>query len=256
MPTYILDIDGYKPIMGMLDVEPVIEPLQLYRRPHDVEIVNYDLSNKFQGRVYRGDGHWDGPVRGVVRDSGKALPEVYRILPDQVTPLYDRWIHLWRDLNPDLDDNHFCTLLGNNLWLTNGTGWPGRRNVILGQDLDAAFPAFHAPITTGGSVHKGIEKDGNLQIESLLVDQPTPTVEYVLARPWLWFWGTAVTTSGRVNMITRKNRSGVYIPVRVPFITSQPVYLPLNQLDKLEPGYVPPYANKLAMADGSVTGSK
>lgn len=258
--NYILTVEGYKPILGILEAEP---SLQLYRWPHDVERINFNLNDEMLGMRYRGNGIWTGPVRDAVladddeNPTRAPMPEVNRVLPDQTTPLHDWAIRLYRAMNDELSDEKFCTLFGNKLFLTNGTGWPGRRNIILGQDLNAGFPNFHAPLVTGGALFKGREVNGWLEIENIRYNQPV-TLEYVLERPWLWFWGTSVTSTGRVNMIVRKNRQGIYVPVRIPFITKYPVRVPLNWLHKLKPGYVPnvPHTsvNKFATLSGEVTG--
>lgn len=263
MSEYILDIEGFDPIMGILEEETAAEKVQLYRWPHDVERQNFDDDNEFNGLKFRGPGDWSGPVRGAVINAEenplqKPMPEVYRVLPDQTTPLYDWAIRLWRAMNPNLSDNTFVGLLDNKLWLTNGTGWPGRRNIILNKDMNRGFPTFHAPVVTGGALFKGREVNGWLEIENIRYNEPV-TLEYVEERPWLWFYGTTVTRTGRVNMFTRNHRvTRDPIPVRVPFITKNPVRVPLPWLHKLEPGYIPniPHinVNKYALSTGSVTG--
>ena len=238
------------------------ELLQLYRWPHDKERINFNLDSHI-GMIFRGPGQWDGPVRAAVMSDTNEnptqapMPEVYRVLPDQTTPLYDWAIQLWRDMNNELDNIRFASLLDNKLWLTNGTGWPGRRNVIEQKDMHRGYPNFHAPIVTGGALFKGREVNGWLEIENIRYNQPV-TLKHVLERPWLWFYGTTVTKSGRVNMMVRKNRNGVYVPVKVPFITRYPVRVPLTWLHKLAPGYIPniPHlnVNKFALVNGEVTG--
>jgi hypothetical protein len=227
--------------------------LQLYRQPHDIEL--YD---NVDDRRFIGPGIWRDSNN---RDNAETapIPEVYRVLPDQTTPLYDWAIHLWRDMNPDLNDGAFASLLDNRLWLTNSTGWPGRRNIIQRRDLDKGFPTFHAPLVTGGILFKGKEVAETLYIENIRHDQPV-SLEFVLERPWLWFYGTSVTSTGRVNMMTRNHRiTKEPIPVRVPFITRLPARVPLTWLHKLAPGYVPnkPHknVNKFALSSGLVEGS-
>lgn len=253
--------------------------VQYYRVPHDIERYNVNLNDKATGMLYIG---WrTGPVRSVVIQNNVPLPEVFRLLPDHQTPLYDRWIRLWRAINDELDDDHFCRILDNALFLTNKTGWPGRRNIILGRDLDNGFPAFHAPIVTGGAIFAGTEtrslaqgirdtfaglrmaaetgvvqglhgyiiasltETNVLKIDNLRVSDPAPTKEQLLAQRHLWFEGTAVTPSGRVNNMVKKGIDGQMKKIRVPFITKEPVYVPLGWVHKLDPGFIPPSATWL-----------
>lgn len=249
MPTYILNVEGHKTIIGELDSEVLI---QLYRQPHDLETEDNRDNPRFLG-----PGNWSGSSRD--RAATQPIPEVYRVFPDQTTPLYDWAIRLIRDMNPDFTIEQVMDILDNRWALANGTGWPGRRNILTGADLTKGFPNYHAALIFGGMLLKGREVNGNLEIENIRYDEPV-TAQYVLERPWLWGYATAVTSTGRVNMITKPYRLDTTrrIPIRVPFITKEPVSLPLKNLHKLEPGYVPnvPHqnVNKFALANGKVEG--
>lgn len=228
---------------------PQGEPVQLYRWPHDIERYNYDHDDEMVGMRYMA---WrSGKVRdAVINDpvynpTRSPMPEVYRVIPDHVTPLSCRWLHLWYDCNKaDLTPEKWATLLGPTLAWMNRTGSPPRPNCVTGYDGEVGHedknPAFHSPIFNGGAVFKGVEGDGFLHIETLLTSGPVPTAEYVLARPWLWFWGTSITREGRINRIMRMGRDGYLKPVRVPLMTRLPVRVPLSWVHKLEPGFVPP----------------
>lgn len=201
---------------------------QLYRKPHDKEIIDFDSGNW----RYGGDGYRQGAVRQVVRESNTGRPEVYR-LDGQQTSLNCAWQRLWRELNPKLSDKKWGTLLGDELAWCNSTGTSGRYNCILNTNIGMKFPAFSATIINGGAILKGIVKGDYITLESLDVASPTPPTEEVLNKPWLWFWGTNVTPSGKVGYITRQGIDGTMYPVRVPFITERPVQIPVNWLHKL-----------------------
>jgi hypothetical protein len=225
--------------------EPVVvepAPVQLYRKPHDVEVISYDDKNW----AYGGDGYRAGRVRGAVLSSGKPMPEVYRVQPDHQTPINCAWQKLWRGINPELSDEKWGTLLSNNLAWTNNTGFPGRYNCLTGSDFDQELPRFHAPIINGGAVLKGKEVNGWLEIESLLIGNPVPKAEEVLSKPWLWFWGTSVTKDGSINLITRLGTDGRFHPVRVPILTREPVRFPLTWLHKLPLGAPVPDVRSMA----------
>lgn len=175
--------------------EPVVQPppAQYFRQPHDIEMIlgtpSADVTKP--DRVYRGDGIHNGTAR----DRGvSAIPEVYRLLPDHQTPLECRWVNLWRNLNPELSLEVFCTLLDENFaWMNHGCGWPDRYNCLTGKkgtDPDNPFkpPAFDAPRICGGALLKGAEQNGRLYIQSMLSSDPTPPVHEVLSKPWLWYW--------------------------------------------------------------------
>lgn len=237
----------------MLDVRfsfpEVADRFQYYRQPHDVEIVNYD--SKDGGRVYRGDGVGGGPVRATVRETNKGMPEVYRYLPDQVTSLSCGWINLWYGLNPELTLKSFCTLLDNHLAFTNNTGWPGRYNCLTGEMATGTNPlqppAFHAGILCGGAIVRKIEQvGGELYFESLLSSEPVPTAQYVLERPYLWFYGMTVIPSGKVNYMVRLGRDGTMKRVRIPIITRYTPHVPVTWLDELPPDFIPPESNWLS----------
>lgn len=215
------------------------ESNQFYRHPHDIEIKSYDLGYDNGGWIYMGDGYTSGPVRKSVTVNNVSLPEVYRLEPDQTTALDCGWQRLWRELNPELSDKTWSTLLGNKLAWTNRTGFPGHYDCINNTDVNLGFPLFDAPRVCGGAILKGVESNGYLFIESLLKDQPVPPTRDVLDKFWLWFWGTSINPRREINLIMKKGIDGNYYPVRIPLITKNPVRLKLNTLHKLPLGYVP-----------------
>lgn len=219
-----------------------IPSVQYFRVPHDKELRNANTQADLNStdRVYRGDGNQDGEVRERVRDSGQTLPEVYRLLPDQTTALSCNLIKLWRDLNPFLSLETFGTILGNSFAFTNNTGWPGRRNCLTNKDMTAQDPTFHAPLICGGAVLKGSAMGDRLFIQNLSNREVVPPASYVMARPWLWFYAVQVAPSGNITYINKMGTDGRLHPVIVPFVTAQPVWLPLAWLDKLPSGFIPP----------------
>lgn len=221
---------------------------QYYRHPHDIELVNVD--SKDGGRVYRGDGNRGGPVRATVRETNKGMPEVFRYAPDQVTPLSCEWIKLWYALNPELTVKSFCTLLDNHLAFTNNTGWPGRYNCLTGTLATGSNPyqppTFHAGILCGGAIVKMTRMvNTELYFESMPVDGPVPTAQWVLDRPYLWFYGTTIIPSGKVNYMVRLGKDGAMKRVRIPIITRYPPHVPASWLDELPQDFIPPEANWL-----------
>jgi hypothetical protein len=237
MTAFTLDILDYTPITGalLLDEPPVIDqPFPLWRQGHDKELTAPGPSAKSPDRNYRGN------ASGTARDTGlRSTTESFRLSPDHQTPLDCRWQKLIRDINPDSPAEVVDTVLDHTWAFANKTGLdvPGRRNCRTGAymgDADATWPAFHAPIVCGGALLSGYEEGGNLHIYSLLTSLPVPTAEYVLSRPFLWFYAVAVNPEGQVTFMTMAGK-----PVRVPFITRLPVYAPLAWLHRLPPGQTP-----------------
>lgn len=215
---------------------PVVEiQKQFYRIPWDTERVNYNGDP--QRLEYTGGNY--GPVRQVVLSTGDPMPAVYRLDPDYHVVLDCACQKLWRELNPNLSNKKWSTLLGNGLAWTNNTGFPGKRNCITGEELSKPFPRFDQMRICAGAIVTGVEKSGFLTIESIRPEKIPPTSE-VLAKPWLWYWGTSINPKGGRNIIPRQGIDGKFYGVKVPIITSFLAILPLSQLHKLPLGFIPP----------------
>lgn len=223
------------------------QPVQFYRKPHDVEIINYD-SEQTGGWRYGGNGYRGGKVRQTVIDENKGMPEVFRVkFPDQTVPLACRWIKLWREINPMLAINSFSSLLADNAAWTNKTGFTTRYNCLTGGNAGEKDPAFHASIICGGAILKGVERNGFLEIEAMNIADPTPTAEWLLARPWLWYYGTTVIPNGKVNLFMKMGVDGQMYPARIPILVKEPIKWPLEYLHKLPLGSPLPGATWMAV---------
>jgi hypothetical protein len=193
--------------------QTVIEPPgpQLYRVKHDVETAK---------------GNW--------RDG---LPEVHRLVPDHHVVLDGELQFLWRLMNPGMTDAKFCKMLGNKLAFTNGSGFPGSYNAILGEDLTQPFPRFDQARICGGAVVHGREVGDYLYIETIDVRLPIPSAEYVMARPWLRF--DAVLAGDVIRPFPQGEGKPVYVPL---LSAVDGVKLPLWKLQKWEGATLPnPY---------------
>lgn len=215
---------------------------QFYRKPHDVEIADYDSGNW----NYKGDGYRLGKVRGSVLNSKTGLPEVYAV-NRELTILNCSWQRFWRNLNPQLSDGKWSSLLGNAVAWTNRTGFPGRHNCITGEDSTQNLPALNSAIINGGAILKGTVQGSYLLLDNLLSSMTPPPIDDALQNFWWWYWGTGVLPSGKVTYITRLGTDGNYHPVRVPFITDEPIKIPLDWLHKLPVNSPIPDARWLAV---------
>lgn len=211
----------------------------LWRQPHDLEIRVPGPEARSPDRIYRGN------TGGTPRYTfGKAaIPEPFRVLPDHQTPLDCGWQSLIRVLNPehkgDVTDKvlDFRWMLANNT----GLGAVGRKNCRNGdymRDPAAKWPALHTPIVAGGALFKGTVVNGMLEIESTLTSGPVPSAEYILARPWLWFYLTQINERGQVTYMTLSALDGTRKKVRMPLLSRLPLYMPTAWLHQLEPGQV------------------
>lgn len=203
---------------------------QLWRIPHDTERVNVNAGDyRYRPNVGM-TGR--GPVRQEIVNAGVARPEIFRVFPSQTTPIGEAHQWLWRNINYELSATRHCTLYGNKLAWTNQTGFPGRRNYVLQQDMTAQLPTFHAALLNGGQVVEGEERDGRVYIRSLLISDPVPSASDVLASR-LWGWGTSINPEGEINLIMRLGLDGTNKPVRILWLTKEPVWLPAVELHEL-----------------------
>jgi hypothetical protein len=218
--------------------------VQYYRIPHDYE------------RLPDGSYGGDGFTGGKVRDKGKPIPEVFRLYPSQTTPIYCKWIKMWWALNPLLDREHFELLLDDHWMLCNGTGWPSRYNCLTGEqgtdpDDKNKNPAFHESLIDGGAAVTGNVVDGMLWLNTLLIlDQvPFDSTSLGAAKSWWeknpdkWYYATTIAPSGVVTYTTFQGIDGDRQKLRIPILTSERVYIPLRELDRLPIGFFPPESN-------------
>lgn len=212
------------------------EEFQYYRVPHDKELKEGGGEPSYIKRVYQGDGYWGGTVRDRATIT---IPEVYRMLPDQNTPLACDWIHLMWGMNPYLDLEHFELIFDNHWVLFNSTGWPGRYNCLTGADKGKGLPNFHTALIAGGAIVKGEETGENLWLDSLTIDMPVPSVEEVLNNRHWWYYLVQVAPNGNVSYMSLAGTRGKREYIKIPILTEEKAYIPLRWLDKLPFGFLP-----------------
>lgn len=219
-------------VVIQITTSPNPAPVQLYRQPHDLEIIHY---NEPENWNYGGNGYRFGPVRNTAHM--QPSPEVYRFKDsDMQTPLSCDWLRFWRNMNPMLTDQSFSSLLGSGLAWMNNTGSPPHSNCVIGYVGDEKDPSFNPMIRNGGQVFKGIEQDGFLMVESLLTSDQIPSAAWVIAHPWLWGWGVSVRPDGGINYIVRRAKDGTMIHVRIPLLSRASLKIRLTELHKLPLG--------------------
>ncbi len=233
-------------LSGQTYVQKLGEAIQAYRVPHDIERVNMNAIHsdfRYRGNVPGFENALRlGPPRQSVLDTGDALPEVYRLDPEHSTLLMCPAQKMWWGLNSGLPARRQSTLLGNAFALTNNTGFPGHYNCLTGEGKDLGYPKFDQPRVCGGAVLFGTEKDGLLLISSMLSTNAILPASEVLKHIEWWYWVVSINPQGEINLITRPAADGSRIPVRAPLLTAKPVTLPLVELHRLPPGFIPPSA--------------
>lgn len=206
----------------VLEQTPPVALGTTYRQPHDVELIRADAAPVSPGRNYRGNA--GGTVRQSVIDRNLTFPEVFQLLPTHVTPLSSAWVDLVCEMNKPLPRDK-AMLIFDDHWAFNN---------------QRETPGFDKPRLCGGAVVRGTVDGANLRIETLLTSQPVPSAEYVLQRPWLWYYGTQVAPGGNVSYMTLGAGGGVRVPVKIPLVTRFPVYAPVAWFHRLPLGFVPP----------------
>jgi hypothetical protein len=211
-------------------------PTDLYRQPHDKELVIPGPTLRSPNRYYRGNSFGEG------RDTNnKTIPEPYRLYPEHQVPLDCGWQRLIRNCNPEHKDDVVDNVLDQAWILANNTGLGavGRKNCRNGaymNDPEAKWPALHTIIICGGGLLSGKVVDNVLQINSLRISDPVPTAEYVLSRIDLWFYLVELNPRGVVTFMTLSAKDGTRKPVRMPIISNKQLYAPVNWFDRIPSG--------------------
>lgn len=159
------------------------------------------------------------------------VPEVFRIFPFHHVVLDKDVQMLWWGLNPTLSPNKMSALFSNDLAFCNWTGFPGHANYILEEDLEKKPPKFDQARLCGGAILSGREDGNKLWIDAINVNQPLPSVDYVLAHPWLYFDAVTIRKTAGVGPTIGRFMDGS-VTIKVPILVEQPAYVYLNKFDE------------------------
>lgn len=166
----------------------------------------------------------------------RQAPEVF-LLNDNRTPFGADWQRLSFALNPGMTSNHWRALYGDDEAFTNGNGFNGpnaRADFVNNCDLSAPLPAWDKTRVCGGATVTGIVDGMELVVDILDGTGPAPTLEWLLARPWLYFHALTVYGDGHVGEFPQNN------PCLVPLVGSGEARIPLAQVQKV-PRIADPY---------------
>jgi hypothetical protein len=133
-----------------------------------------------------------------------------------------------------LDDckRRWRMLYSQNLWGTNTAGfesYPPRRDYISKLDMTAELPILQKGITFAGHVGRGKVVNGFVEFETLSPSN-APTLDWLLARPWLYFEAKNVNALGQ----SRFPQAGGN-PVLIPWFCQdgKVARLPLDRVERL-----------------------
>jgi hypothetical protein len=215
--------------------------------PHDVERVDVNAQPadfRYRGNLeaYKNALH-GGPVRANVIKAGKRLPEIYRMDPDHHTIADCAVQKMWWGLNPDLNAMRMSSLMDDGLMLMNGgAGLPNHINCLTGEGKEyTTYPRFDEARLFAGTFVLVLRGGGIAYISSMLTTEPIKRAEDV-EQQWRC-WATSVDPQGVPHLITRPSgvdSDGPDVPVQIPIITAEPVWLPWDELHWLPPEFVPP----------------
>lgn len=199
-------------------VEIVKIPL-LYKVLHDIEM---------------------GKVRDEVIERGVALPEVNPFIDNHFTALTEKWQWLWKNLNQSMTKLQWRALLDYQRAFTNQNGFDKpndqRADYVNNRDLTKPLPKMEALVCGGATVAVDRIEGQYAWIKTLNGLNPPPPVEYILARPWLYFHATTVRPNGTVGSFPQSTGAEL-----VPLLTNRVVKYPLARLKKLDGRIPSPY---------------
>lgn len=172
---------------------PEVRP-KLWRVKHDIEI----------GKLWRG-----------------GLPEVHPFYPNHFSRFGKYMQILSRNMNPRFLIGKWIAMYGSTTWIANGQGFGDesdpRANYISGKDLQFEDPKTEC-LTCGGNVVTG-EMRGDWFHAQCLDFESAPTLEWILARPWLFTYAVNVDGFGNPRRFSQGEQpNGEVVPFIHPFI--------------------------------------
>jgi len=163
----------------------------------------------------------------------RGCPEIFRFTPQHSIEMTEGCQKLWKAINPRMTGLEWKKLLGNNYAFCNGHGYfeeTPLRDYVNRLDLNAGEnPRMPYCYVMGGAIlaEKKVV-DGCLYPEYIDVNQPLPSAEYVLARPWLSYVVVNVySPSGSVGGVP----ASIY-DERVPLFARMPICFPISSYDR------------------------
>lgn len=232
MANFVLDVEGFKPFSGAIEIETPYPPL--FRVKHDQEVwevrdIYPDHRNPNLGSPGKG---WLWRI---------TVPEVYNFLGGHKTLLTKTWQMLTMALNPGMEPGNkgFRQLYDDHRAFTNDSGfdsrnWPPRddkRDYVNGINLAGRYPFFDTSRVCGGATISGRVNGDFLEVDTWNVLE-APTLSEMLAKPWRMFRATTVSRFSTLekeivgNFPQNPSKGYVYVPL----VTTLPVRYPMAWL--------------------------
>lgn len=141
------------------------------------------------------------------------LPEVFRLEPNLHVVLGREEQWLWKNINPLLAPLDWRKLLGNKLAFTNRTGFPGHADYVNNMETGKGEPRFDQARVCGGAVVSGLVDGNKLWLTTVDTRKTLPSAEYVMARPWLYFYNVNAQSDGTIGRFPQGNGLDTFTPL-------------------------------------------
>lgn len=163
------------------------------------------------------------PARRITPDN---RPEVRAMFPNSMCAFPASWQRLSYNANlPWLSRTKWTVFYSNNLWITNDQGFnePGdpRANYILNTNLDKELPRVEN-LTCGGNLVTGYVEGPNLVVSTLNVNDPLPSVTWLLQHPEFCTYAVSMDSNGTPRRFPQGQQPNGYLPDLLhPFIADR-----------------------------------
>lgn len=170
------------------------------------------------------------------RGTKSGVPEVFHFDQDAPTKLTHAWQDFIMALNPGMTGDGWRSLAKWDRAFTNGTGYDNPNGSIYAdfinkRDMTAKPPVEDKCRCCGGANLHGTVSNGVLTIETLDGSKDPPALDWVLARPWLYFQCYTIKPDNTNGDFPQNNGKPVYWPL----VANGKVTVKINTLIKEKP---------------------
>jgi hypothetical protein len=157
--------------------------------------------------------------------------------------LTKEWQLFIRYINPNMKLGNVSALLGDAKAFTNGTGFPGKANYLLWEELDKGLPQFDKDRSCSFACHTGVVEGNNLRLTIMDGNKPPPNDANPQTHPWLFFHATMVYDGGTVDAFPHGapgwglTRNCVWMPL----VATHALFVPLTNVTSVS-SYLLPYS--------------
>ena len=207
------------------DPQPDFSNRRLFRVLHDHERPAWGTQ----------EARWGMPEVFVLVAPKKNNPNVYRECEVNVPAtraIQNMMWELFKEGTPDFSEEKrlkaFKQVYASGRAFMNFNGMDKGANYINNENLDASLPNFDKVRVCGGATISGEVVGNMLKVDTL---KGPATLEYLLARPWLYF--DAITVEARPSPFPQASYDDIYNRAYIPLISEVDVYYPLEELEEV-----------------------